>query len=382
MKKINKYWKFGFTLVETIVSVTIFAIIMVIAVDSLWNIWILRTKVSDRTDLNKDLYYSVETLVSAIKDFGWQIDYEEYWNRQAMWIATQSWHYQQFSWFWNFWSWWDLTGSWYWDWFYFCRSGSWTSMWTWWCLINWFNTYSGSVAWQPQRYWEYSFQFIDYNSNQNYDTWWLLWDENWDWNIRWDDDDENLWIWPLAFSWNEVKELYLINKWQKYTRLFLRVNYKIDPNSPALSPCTDDWSWNVSGSWCLWNIEILKLDWKDLWFSHSWGVATSSWIYDWLVDTWQCSGDFSCDWVNNLPSATGSEWVSLFPDYINVKSAKFFIYPNKDYNLSWRDGNSYSVNPYVRLNITLWYAWIKRAAFKNGDPSINISTTINLNKTN
>ena len=40
--------------------------------------------------------------------------------------------------------------------------------------------------WQPQRYWEYSFQFLDYNSNYDDDKW----DENWDWSIKRDDDDE------------------------------------------------------------------------------------------------------------------------------------------------------------------------------------------------
>ncbi|EKE26091.1 MAG: hypothetical protein ACD_4C00441G0009 [uncultured bacterium (gcode 4)] len=372
--------KKGFTLVEFIISLTILSGILVLAFQLMANIWITKNIVSNRMDLNKDLYYSVENLVSTIKDFWWEIDYEEYWNRKSSWTQTLSWHYSKFSWFWNYWSGWDLS-NWiltpsappiYWDSFYLCRSWSGvnlTTLW-WWCLTG-LNSYWNwvSLSWIPQRYWEYNFQFIDYNFNKNND----LWDEDWNWKIKGDEDDYNLWVWPTAFSWNEVKELYLINKWKK-ERFLLRMNYAPDPDAPTWISC----NW-LNWSWCLWNIQILKLIWKDLWYAHSWSL-TSSWKYDWVIDTWACDDDFPCNWTNKLPIWDDSEWVNLFPDFINVKNAKFFLYPNKDFSLAYNESsNDTSINPYLRLNITLWYAWSKKKMFNNLNSEVNISTSINLN---
>ncbi len=239
-----------------------------------------------------------------------------------------------------------------------------------------------------QRFWQYAFEFIDYNNNTNNDTgicaaipfnkpWMQLWDEDCDWNIRWDDDDENLGSWPTALASNSTRELYLIR------RLLLRLNYSKDPDAPVWSTCNSDWSW----WWCLWNIEMLKLDWKDYWVAHNW---TSSWAFDWIIDTWQCDKSYSCTWIptNNwfwndwiMPTTWVSSnwWVPLFPEYINVKNVNFNIYPIKDYKLAWKENDlSMTINPYVKLNINLWLSWWKRRYLSNKDPQINISTTINL----
>jgi len=371
----------GFTLVEMIVSITLFAMIIVIAFDVMWNISISKLKLTNKLDVNQDIFVAIESIVNSIKDFGWDVDYEEYWNRNAIWISTSSGHYDKFSWYGNYWSGWDFLSN-YWDSFYYCRSWIWLNMWTGGCL-NWFNTYSNSATGNlnPQRFWEYTFQFIDYNSNKNDDVancwaWFNLWDENCDWNIRWDEDDENIWEWPVTFSGNEVKEIYLIRKWKTNERLFIRWNIIRDPNALATAICNSDWTWD----WCLWNIQILKLNWKDLWISHSWSL-TSSWQYDWVIDTWQCSDDYNCSWVNNLPNSIDDWWVNLLPSYINVKKFKIFIYPNSNYKYAWKSNDSeITVNPYIRLNIDMWYSWERRRQLKLINPTVFISTSINLTK--
>lgn len=374
-----------FTLVEIIVSITLFAIILVITFDVMGNISISRTKLSNRLDINQDIFVAIESIVNNIKDFDWDIDYEEYWNRNAVWITnTNSGHYSDFTWYGNYWTWWNFITNDYWDYFYYCISWIWIDMWAWWCL-TWFNTSGWSMLWAPQRFWEYTFQFIDYNSNKNDDPnnclsswnpWMQIWDENCDWNIRWDDDDENLWEWPLVFSGNEVKEVYLIRKWKTNERFFMRLNIINDPD--AISGATCDSAW--VGSWCLWNIQILKLNWKDLWMSHSWTI-TSSWRYDWVIDTWQCGQDYSCNWTNNLPNNTDDWWINLLPNYINVKNFKVFIYPNSNYKYAWKNWDfDTKLNSYIRINIGMGYSWLRRKQIKMLDPTISISTTINLTK--
>lgn len=93
--------KNGFTLVEMIVSITIFAIIIIMAFDTMSNIGILRNRVSSRLDLNNELYSVTEKFVDLIKTGG-DIDYEEYWNRKAIGTNTSSGHYSIFSGFGNY----------------------------------------------------------------------------------------------------------------------------------------------------------------------------------------------------------------------------------------------------------------------------------------
>ena len=72
-----------------IVSITVFAIIIVMAFDTMGNIGILRTRVSSRLDLNNELYSATEKFVDLVKTGG-DIDYEEYWNRRAIGTTTMS----------------------------------------------------------------------------------------------------------------------------------------------------------------------------------------------------------------------------------------------------------------------------------------------------
>lgn len=150
-----------------LVSITIFAIIIIMAFDSMSNIGILRTMVSSRLDLNNELYSATEKFIDLIKTGG-DIDYEEYWNRKVVGTNTSSGHYTLFSGYGNYGSGGALSNYGY-D-LYSCRSGSGTYIGQGGCLMG-FNTYGdgASLVGTKQRYGQYRQQFIDYNANANFD---------------------------------------------------------------------------------------------------------------------------------------------------------------------------------------------------------------------
>lgn len=375
--KLNKLW---FTLIEILVWVLIFSIVIIWWFQALTSVTIWKVKLMSSVDNQKQIIYFQEKLFDEIKKW-WLIDFEEYFNRKVVWTAFSSWHYTINTWFWNFWSWWNVWTNTFWDdFFYQCRSWNWTDMSSWilnptkWCYDSNFNIYWNSVNWKPQRYWQYSFQFIDYNSNFDSD----MWDEDWNWSIVWDDDDEYLWDWPIVFwSWTDLKELYLIS-WDKKTRTLFRWNVNIDPNAPSSAICNINWSNVITWSWCIWTIEMLKLEWKDYWYNHlSWD--SDLWEYDWLIDTWVIHNDFW--WWNEYVAWSLSQnfWISLFPDDINVSKFEVFLYPNKDPDLAWKTiDSSVNIAPYVRLNLEMWPSWKTKNKSKWNPKNIKFSTTISL----
>jgi prepilin-type N-terminal cleavage/methylation domain-containing protein len=368
MKK-NQYW---FTLIEIITGVAISGIVLTSWFYALNLITLSRVKLIEETEITKEAFYLSQKLFEEIKAWG-TLDYEEYFNRKVIGTAMWSGHYSDPSWFWNFWSWGTVWTSIYGDGFYYCRSGSGVFMWTGWCYGTWMNNYGTSLWIKPQRYGQYVFQFIDFNINQDDDNW-LPWDENLDGNIRNDQDDEHLWVWPSAFTgWTNVKELYLISgDWKK--RTLFRLNLKNDPNKPAAANC-DFALWTGSG--CLGNIEILKLQGKDLWILHNW---TSTGSYDWIIDTWVIDQSFSPGTQIVAGSVNMEDyWQPLFSDTIHVKEFKVFAYPNVDVKNAWKSNlQDANINPYVRIDMTLTPSWRKRAQMKWTIPEIKLSTTINL----
>ena len=283
----------AFTLIEIMVWILIVAIVIVSWFEAYIKIWIWKISLMEKTNIQKDSFYFSEKLFQIIKEW-WTLDYEEYFNRKVIWTNFWSWHYSLISWFWNFWSGWTINTNTYWSAFYQCLSWNWiaNALWTSWCYNNNKNIYWASVIWKQQRYWQYSYQFIDYNSNFDDDGW----DENWDLKIVWDDDDEFLWDWPEAFTWwVDVKELYLIS-WDKKTRTFIRWNVNVDPNKPPSATCSINTSNIITWSWCIWTVEFLKLEWVDWWMDHDSAVQDST-QNDWLIDTWLIDKQFT--WKTN-----------------------------------------------------------------------------------
>lgn len=384
-KFFKKYHLPWYTLIEIILWIMIFSSVAVIWFQALWSVVIGKSRLMIKVNTDKQIYYFSEKLFEEIKKW-WKIDYEEYFNRKLVWTTFSSGHYINNTWFWNFWNNWVFPPAIvnYWNWFYYCRSNNWANMSSLilnsnlWCYSNTnFNSTAVSVLW-PQRYLQYALQFIDYNSNVDLEA--PLWDEDWDWNIRWDDDDEYLWEWPIAFSWwTDVKELYLIS-WDKTKRTIFRWNVKRDIDAPPTSICSINGSNVITWNWCIWTIEYLKLEARDWWMDHVISTIDPG-EFDWVMDTWIISKDFlglTTDIVADSENMD-SYRTPLFPDTINITDFKVFPYPNKDLDLSWKDYSpAINIAPYIRIQLSILPSWKSRKKIKWNPQEIKFSTTIAL----
>lgn len=374
--------KKAFTLVEILLWIIIVSMVMVSAFQALTAIWIGKVRLMQKTQTQKQVLYFSEKLFEMIKYWG-TIDYEEYFARKVrknfnIWSNTipnseyLSWHYEQSTWFGNYShlsTVWSPSYNFPWLEYYYCESPSAT-------LNAWNGCYSSYLAtWNPQTYWQYSFQFIDYNSDGD-----SSWDEdgiNW---IIWDDDDEYLGEWPDVFTmWSDTKELYLING-VKRERTFFRYNVKFDPDRPAWAPCntTDSWS-SYTWSGCLWTIEYLKLEWRDWWLDHDVSTLDTT-QYDWVIDTWIIDPQFTTGWTEIIAgSNTIDYWQPLFSDNINVTEFKVFPHPNIDMERAWKvSAQNQNVAEYVRVQLWMMPSWKERKKIKWTPQEFKMSTTINL----
>ena len=378
------------------ISMTLFAMIITSVILAVQSLMIARTKTLNRVALLEELYFFSEQLFTGIKDWG-TLDYEEYWNRKAVGVTTQSGQYQFPTGVGNYGKNGNLSAT-YGIGVYLCRSNSGASMGTGWCLQNhnngwaWYLTGSFSdFSWSYQRYGEYIAQFTDYNGNIDDD----LGDEDSDasGSIIWDDDDRLTGDVPAVFT-GSVVELYLINKWAK-KRTYFRWNIQQDLNNITIPcfPIPTTASGNLlTGSGCIGNVQVLKLKWLDVGYTHSW-LTTDRSAYDGLIDTWVCVEDGQCIWpqltspsIDDIATGSGVEWVNMFPNTINVKYLSFQAYPIKDPWLSWSAPDAIQgttqispfIHPYVRMNLEMGFSAGKRRTLRNEDPTISISTSISL----
>ena len=375
------------------ISMTLFAMIITSVILAVQSLMIARTKTLNRVALLEELYFFSEQLFTGIKD-GWTLDYEEYWNRKAVGVTTQSGHYQFPTGVGNYGKNGNLSAT-YGIGIYLCRSNSGTVLPLVWmgtggCVENHNNGWAGYLAgtpdtfsWSYQRYGEYLAQFTDYNGNIDDD----LGNEDTDasGSIIWDDDDRLTGDVPEVFT-GSVQELYLINKWSK-KRTYFRWNIQQDPNNTTT---TCDYA-TPTNSGCIGNVQVLKLKWLDIGYSHS-GLTTERSAYDGLIDTWVCVEDGQCIWpqlassTDDIATGSGVEWVNMFPDTINVKYLSFQAYPIKDPWLSWSAPDATQgttqispfIHPYVRMNLEMGFSAGKRRTLRNEDPTISISTSISL----
>lgn len=386
---INK--KKGFTLIEIMMGLLILSLVILASLYgiSVINIW--KVRLIETANLEKEAFYSSETLFEFIKK-GWVIDYEEYLNRKNYdsWLSASAifdnGHFQRDTWFWN-----GTTSM------YYCVSKSWTKMypraWTAsWCLDD-FNTNTGSLAAVPAPqfnvsrvgsrllYGQYQYQFIDFNSDADGNSW----DENGNQSILRDDDDQYNGNGPWVFQDGaRIYELYLLS-WDGKKRTFLRWNVITDPNAPTTaSNCTgfDGIPSNISWEKCLWNLEYLKLEWVDWWYDHD-STKIDPTQFDGIIDTWiydkatyGLTTDIKAD---NTTAGYQKYRVPLFPSTMNVQQVKFYLYPYKDPNLSWKDTTpQVNVNPYLRMQISLTPSRLKRKWLRWTPPVFTYGTTISL----
>lgn len=181
--------KGGFTMIEVLVAITVVSLVLVSGFQSFGQIAAYRTSISNRIDLEQDLYYNVERLAALVKEGG-AIDYEEYWNRLGVGTTafagtpspgSEGGKYEALSGFGNY----GVGGTVavagagaFGNGPYSCVSGNAAPM----------AATGGCLSAGPQRYGEYALQFTDANANADNDGG----DEDGNGSITGDDDDEDL----------------------------------------------------------------------------------------------------------------------------------------------------------------------------------------------
>ncbi len=386
MKYINSRW---FSLIEILVGILIISMVMLAWFQSLSAVGIWKIKIIEKTKIEKEAYFAWEKFFEMIKKWG-TIDYEEYWNRYSYSTWYTDGHFTDPSGFGNFGD--NRPNVWntsYGRKPYHCLSWLGDNMWTDGCIWPKYNIRfwlwgpDEDKSW-PQRYTQYSRQFIDRNSDGDNDGW----DEDGDGSIINDADDLHIGIGPKAFIGGnlEAGELYLINAAGNERTLF-RWNVITDPDKPPSATCTPLIPWEKSMTWsgCLGTVEFLKLRGEDYGYDHDVASFDGDWSqWDGIIDTWMIHQDFL---PNTTPVVAGSNninyWQSIFPNSIHVSDLRFYLYPNKDSRYSWRDNSlSLQVAPYLQLKMTVQPSWKQKRKIKWPIPSVDITTTIQLSDLN
>lgn len=378
------FQKKAFSLVEILVGILIISIVMVAGFQTLSAIGIGKIKLIESTKIEKESYFLAERFFEMIKKWG-TLDYEEYWNRSTYNTSYQSWHYLGQSWFWNFWNSWNPWTTTYGTNLYYCVSSSTTLVWTGGCLgaLNRWAQLASTTADTynntPQRYRQYELQFIDYNSDGDGD----FGDEDSSGegylSFKWDDDDLYLGNGPEAFSGSRVTELYLTNLRGDERTLF-RWHVIQDPDAPSWATCSG--SQDMTWSWCLWTIQMLKLVGRD--YGHNHTLAGPADLdgsqNDGVIDTWLIHRDFHPTWIDMIAdSTTNSYWRAIFPDSVSVMDIEFHAFPNKDMKYSWKEGGEkYQIAPYIQIKMSISPSWKEKKKIKWKIPKSEFITTIGL----
>ena len=327
----KKKW---FTLIEVLL-VTMIASSIIIIVYSLLD---TLPKVKNFNDARQTLIQQVNDAMDrfAVIFQDYTIDYEEYYNRRALWCSADWWVWDNFKWEVGL-SWYCSIPTYYWN-------GNWYETWS--HVLSTYSSYDDKELKAPYSFWEYKRSFWDF---------WVDTDGTrvgQKDGIVWDADDRDLGVWGVAV-WDpeNVQELYLISH-DKTRRVFLR--RKFNPYSEQ----------DAKLYWSSWwyTVQILKLRWFDAWNQHTFSNPSADlWVYDWQVDTWACDAwqYFTCKWKAlwspynnyNLPKDLNDWWVDLFDEKLNILDWNIEVYPVKDQELAWKEVNQH-INPYFKITFT------------------------------
>ena len=407
MRNIFWYFKYkkAFTLVEMLISSVILWIVLLVIIQIYSSLIKMKVDIFTKSELVKNTNSIIEQVNIIMKNY--TIDYEEYFNRKIVWCNSAWWN--SFS--WNVGTWWyckkftfygnrnSITSSsntwnnilynctshdnWNWlvekPWWNDCEwtSGTWTNYIyeeknSWdlsngsWCVDSMSNPWL-------QSFWEYKLQFWDVKWNADWNLWCLA-----------DDDDTDLWKWPVAIWDNlNVKELYLISKdWKN--RIYLR--------RKLVSTWDFNWDGNIDYTWweALYKLQILKLKWFDIGSGHN---ANSVWstVNDGKIDTWACDASqwFICKWASiwwwytsyKLPKDENDGWTDITTNNITFTKFNLSIFPTIKPSYWWYD-TWIQISPYVRLNLQTRFYPVNYIWRVNPDKmrkySMNIQTTFSI----
>ncbi|MBF0913783.1 prepilin-type N-terminal cleavage/methylation domain-containing protein [Candidatus Gracilibacteria bacterium] len=381
-----KNYKKAFTIIEVMISILIISSCLIVGFQLYSMALVSKVKIVEQTNLEKNIFYFSEKLFTLIKKGG-TLDYEEYFNRKIIGTEIESGHFSKNTGFGNFGYEGVVGTSNFGKGFYYCLSGDGednklkpTGCWE---KLNIDSNivkegkkdrnYFGS----PQRYGQYSFQFIDYNSNHDDDSG----DENGDGKIIRDDDDEHKGSGPEVFdAGSDVKELYLLSG-DKKKRTLIRWKYFQDEFiTDSSKKCSDN---PDDKQYCRGTIEFLELEGKDWGLDHN-SAVNDDFQNDGVVDTWIISKEFTGgeEIIAGGEQDGGKYRKELFSDDINISDFKISAYPNIDNTKTWnvdlKEQKSYLVSPYVTISMQLKPSWKLKAKIQGNIKDVNFNSTINL----
>lgn len=356
--RMRKKW---FTLIEVIIVLSIFFVLISIIFGAYSRLVRTKYSIQAKQSLIQSSYYMLEKLNIELKNY--TVDYEEYFNRKMVgcdganyWDAfewnvnswVQNWNCDNFTSFGNknsILAWNKNIAR-----LFSCSSESWYNTPDLviqdnsiqdgsWCFNIWVFDYN---SWFQQSFGQYKQQFWDYKDDSG----------KWVW-VVWDDDDEDVWMWPIAI-WDaqNIKELYLISQDGTKRIMFRRKLVQSgDRNKDGVV------SWD-SEYW--YNLQMLRLRWFDAWNTHSFDDSIAEWIYDGKVDTWACdyAGWFVCNgsgvwWAYswfNLPLNNSDGRVNMFEKNLTISNFNIVISPDKNPQYTWREPDK-QINPFITLTV-------------------------------
>lgn len=360
----KKKW---FTLIEVIIVLSIFFVLISIIFGAYSRLVRTKYSIQAKQSLIQSSYYMLEKLNIELKNY--TVDYEEYFNRKMVWCdwteywdtftwnvnsGVQNWNCDNFTAFGN------QNSILLWDKakirLYSCSSTTWYTAPE--LVIENVSVQDGSWcfnvgvftndSWFKQSFGQYFQQLWDYKDDSG----------KWAW-VVWDDDDEDVWMWPIAI-WDaqNIKELYLISQDGTKRIMFRRKIVK-----------SGDWNRDWVVSWdseYRYNLQMLRLRWFDAWDTHDFDDPNAVWIYDGKVDTWACdyAGWFICNgsgvwWVYswfNLP-LNNSDWrVNMFEKNLTISNFNVIISPDENPKYVWRETDK-QINPFITLTVESKLYW-------------------------
>jgi len=363
--------KQAFTLIETLISITLLIFIFTIASMVYFN-FVKEYKYSlERNNVFSETNFLFETISKHIKNS--DIDYQSYW-REATRIKQSDSDDKVADLFLDQWAnpdWVnsDLLNSSENTWFNSALNCSWgtienldydyqddsiSNVWTWrFILENYKYQFIfpwNAESWNDSDWRQYNLQTetsdsttIHLNCRTDFikeDT-----DESWNQqNIY--DDDPVYWRWPKAFSWSFSQDILWTNDY---------ANKSVKSKKTPLILVNSKWNKRVAFKFWDWNDEECK-NWS--WCILFLEMNAKTFDKNWIANSWKCAEDFDCP--DNLTWIIWDDikWLDITPENLIVTQFDFYMWPEKKSSLSFNE-SEYNKPSFITLKL-----WVRSAIFQ------------------
>lgn len=346
--------KKAFTLVELLLVIIIASSILT----TLFSILTTMPRVKNYNDARMTMIEQTNSILERLNLLiqGYDIDYEEYFNRKQTgcsgwgeanqgnnfsWNISQSGHCRNFTTYGNENRWKIQTSEQIQNQIYYCSSSS---------TETWLNPldacWEGSAQMNIQSYGQYKQLFWDVGKDTDETN-----IPGVSFNQVGDSDDRDLGRWPIAIGdANNIQELYLISP-DETRRILLRRKFVADRKShPDDTESTPQYT-----------LQILKLRGFDAGSAHDFNIGWQGvGIFDGKIDTRACDyGEgFMCGGMEipsypwyRLPANNEDGWVNLLNDNISLDHRNLKIIPTKKPEYAWMEADQ-QINPYIKISVS------------------------------